>query len=89
MSIQRIDAPREVVGFYQIANLAAAVLIPGNVVEVQAEDGDIRYRLDGGVPTATVGSVIPDGETRRILVGDNELRLISGDGASANIHRFR
>jgi hypothetical protein len=89
MSIERIEAPRHVEAFYQLTNLAAATLCPGNVLEIQAEGGSIRYRLDGGTPTASVGSLIAEGETKRLLVGNNELRLISGDGASANIHRFR
>lgn len=89
MSLERIEASREVVGYYKIADLTAATLVPGNVVDIQAEGGTIRYRLDGGVPTSTVGTPIYDGQNVRLLLGDNELRIISGDGASANVHHYR
>ncbi|QDV72479.1 hypothetical protein K2D_06370 [Planctomycetes bacterium K2D] len=89
MSIERIEAPRHVCGYLQITDLSTAQPLPGNVIDLQAEDGTIRFRLDGVAPTATVGMLIPEGETRRILVGENTLQIISGDGATASVHRYR
>jgi hypothetical protein len=85
---QVLQKEREVVGYYQITagNMDTAVGIPGhgNVVMIQAEAQDVRYRLDGTNPTTAVGMYLADKVVHTINIGRGNEANIKVIGTVAN-----
>lgn len=81
--------------FVQDTDVAAAQGLPSipsdaTIAVVQAE-GDVRWRLDGTNPTASVGMLLPDG-AERTFIGINvaAVKLIARTtGASVNVQYFK
>lgn len=89
--LERVIAPK---GFNQITSLATSRglgygldddAIPNGAIFalIQAE-GDLRWRDDGTDPTASVGMLIPDGQSIWYTGNLAEIEII-GDGSTANI----
>jgi len=98
MSILGVDVSREVVGYYQHAagtiNTAATVKTGGgSVVLIQAEAQNVRIRLDGVDPTASVGHLLVANSSMTVNIGDNKalaIRAIAATaGAILNVTSFR
>ena len=65
----------------------AATYLNANYATVHVEGGPVRFRLDGGTPTATVGDTLEIGDD---LILDSahqvaDVRFIRRDGASATL----
>lgn len=61
-----------------------------NAAHIQVETADIRYRLDGTAPTASVGTILEAGRELVLTSGDEvqQFSAISKDGGTAtlNVH---
>lgn len=94
-NIQTIEVNRQVTGYHQITDLSSAIQCPGagSVVQIMAENQNIRYRLDDVDPTASEGMLLMDGDCHTINIGDGnipQIRLIeAAAGAILNVHAFR
>ena len=95
MSIKAVQLAREPVGYYQETSLAAAKPCPGVgcLVMIQAEGQNLRYRIDGINPTATVGMLLQSGETHTLNVGHgriSDIKIIeTAIGGILNVSSFR
>jgi hypothetical protein len=93
--IKTVEAPRDIIGYFQLTSLAAAAQCPGNgsVVMLQAEAQDLRYDPAGGTPTSSVGVLLPAGTTHLLNVGDGNIpniRIIeTAGGGILNVVTFR
>jgi hypothetical protein len=74
--------------------MVAAVPVPGNgnVVMIQAEAQNVRYRADGEDPTASVGVLLAAGESHTIDLGEgtaSQIKVIqTAGGAILNVTSF-
>lgn len=87
-------------GYFQMTSLSAAqslftfVTSPlwpteANMVWVCAEGANVRWRGDGGVPTATVGNLIQNGQTVKITSDLKALQFIqTAATATLNINFY-
>lgn len=93
--IKTIEAPRDIIGYYQMTSLAAATQVVGSgaVVMLQAEAQDLRYDPTGGTPTAGVGILLPAGSTHILNVGNGKISTIkvieTAVGGILNVVTFR
>lgn len=87
------DGPRPCLGYHQIDDLSSVVGCPqasaGQAVVFKAEAQSIRYRSDGGTPSATVGMLIVAGESVKYVGDLTKLRFIQvASGAKLNVEVF-
>jgi len=73
--------------------LTAATLANAKMATVNVEGAQVRFRIDGTAPTATVGALLNDGD-ELIVWGSmdiNAIRFIRAGGVSAtlNVHYAR
>lgn len=93
--IKTVEAARDVIGYYQLTTLNAAVQVPGNgaVVMLQAEAQDLRYDPTGGTPTSSVGILLAAGQTHILNVGSGNISTIkvieTAGGGILNVVTFR
>lgn len=93
--IKTVEAPRDIIGYYQLTSLAAATQVPGNgsVVMLQAEAQDLRYDPTGGTPTSSVGVLLPAGSCHLLNVGHGNVQTIkvieTAVGGILNVVTFR
>jgi len=83
------EAPRDVVGFFQITDLSSATGIRGNggqAILMNAQGGAIRYRMDGDDPTGTVGMLLAENATLWYVGDLSKLKFINDDGATATLN---
>jgi hypothetical protein len=84
MSIKSFEVARKFNGQFRVTDLSSAITCPGvgQVVTLQAEGDDLRYRCDGIDPTPEVGMLLPEGESVTLEVDTTKIRVIetTGDG---------
>jgi hypothetical protein len=92
MGIQTFEVSKTCTGFHQMPDLSSAEQCPGVGTRaiIQAEGDNLRYRMDGVAPTASVGNLLLENQTVE-LHGDLSLIYIitATSGGSANVHTFR
>lgn len=84
------------VGFQQISSLAAStgLTVPATArfCWVQCENANVRFRLDGTAPTASVGQILYDGDPPLSLENAAAMaaaRFIAAGGSpKLNVHYF-
>lgn len=78
MSIKAVQEARPVAGYYQLTSLSSAQKVPGAgaIVMLQAEAQNLRYRVDGVAPTASVGMILTAGECVTLNVGHGNIQNI-------------
>lgn len=91
--IHGIEAGRAVLAYRQITVLTSAVGCPlasqGKAVMFKAEAQEIRYRLDGIAPTASVGIPVAAGECVWFVGDLTKLQFIEvAAGGILNLHIF-
>ena len=81
--------------FEQIATDATVkdvtdLTIPANAThaEIQADTNDVRYTMDGSVPSSSVGMLLVVGLKPKTFVIDDvrEIQFIQGSGGAGNIN---
>lgn len=96
-SIKSVLQAREVTGYHQLASgdITTATSVPGtgSIVMIQAEGQNVRYRVDGVNPTATVGILLAAGECHTLNVGEGNISNIkvieAAVGGILNVTAFR
>lgn len=78
------------VGYVQISDVSAVVLLTApagaNVAIIQTEGAPVRWRDDGGLPTASLGMRLPVGSELRLDSLLDSVRIIQeASGAKLNI----
>ena len=70
-----------------VVGLSQGLRSNGDVAFITVESNQIRYRIDSGVPTATVGHVLNAGDILELDTKDElmEIRFIRTGGADATI----
>lgn len=86
---QTQEAARTPVSFFQITDLSSAVGIQGNggaAILMNASGGAIRYRVDGGTPTGTVGMLLAENATLWYVGDLSLLKFINDQGATSTLN---
>lgn len=87
------DGARPCLGYHQLTSMTTAVGCPrasvGQAVVFKPETQSIRYRSDGGTPTASVGMLVVAGECVHYVGDLTQLRFIQvAGGAILNVEVF-
>lgn len=92
MGIQTYEVSKTCTGFHNIPDLSTAQPCPGVGTRaiIQAEGDNLRYRMDGEDPTASVGNLLLENTTVELHGDLSLIRIIeTTSGGSANVHTFR
>jgi hypothetical protein len=87
------DGARPCLGYHQLTSLGSVVGCPqasaGQAVVFKPEAQSIRYRSDGGTPSASVGMLVLAGECVQYVGDLTKLRFIQvAGGAILNVEVF-